>query len=166
VTGFVYFIGCTDRVKIGYSVDPAARLSKINADAPWPCELLGYVSADDFPEFELHDRFAAVRLHGEWFALTAEIRDFIAAAALTHPDKYDRKNLTRATRFMRWRVSQKLTQEAVAAKLGVNRVVWHRWENEVRPVSASCCLAVEQLTGIPRYELRPDLYARPRRTPT
>lgn len=82
MTGFVYFIACGDRVKIGYSADPARRLVKINSDAPWPCELLGFVLATEFPEAELHARFAHLRLHGEWFALSPEVREFIAAASI------------------------------------------------------------------------------------
>ena len=79
MSGFVYFVRCQDRVKIGYSEDPVKRLSKINTDAPYPCDLVGYVSVDDFPERELHERFAGLRVHGEWFAPSPDLEAFVVS---------------------------------------------------------------------------------------
>ena len=79
MTWFVYFIRCLDRVKIGYSEDPVKRFGKINADAPAPCELLVFVSADTFPEAELHERFSDLRVHGEWFLWGRALREFVEA---------------------------------------------------------------------------------------
>ena len=85
MSGFVYFIRCHDRVKIGYSTDPIKRLSKVSSDAPYPCELLGYVSANDFPEWDLHSRFSNVRAHGEWFLASRDLLDFIEVSRIVHP---------------------------------------------------------------------------------
>lgn len=161
MSGFVYFIACGDRVKIGYSVDPAKRLTKINADAPMSCELLGFVSATDFPEQELHDRFAAVRLHSEWFALTAEIKAFIATASVgarIGGDRFDREDLSDATPLKRWRVLQKLTQRDAAAQAGAHVAHWNKWELGKARIPAAHCLAIARLTGISVHDLRPDIY--------
>lgn len=161
MTGFVYFIRCEDRVKIGYSEDPTRRLTKINADAPFPCELLGWVAADDYPERELHERFADARLHSEWFAAVPEILAFIEAASVAGPvagDRFERRDLTDATPLKRWRYGAKLRQTEAAFRVGVSHAMWNRWETGFYQITASRVLAVEGLTGISRHELRPDIF--------
>lgn len=86
MSGFVYFVQCHDRVKIGFSLHPALRLVKISTDAPYECKLLGVVDADEFPERELHERFAAYRKRGEWFLAVAPILDFIAGQCEPLPE--------------------------------------------------------------------------------
>lgn len=43
---------------------------------------------------------------------------------------------------------------ALAEKLGISRAAVHQWKR----IPAERVLDVESLTGIPRHELRPDLY--------
>lgn len=83
--GFVYFIRCLDRVKIGFSTQPLLRLAKINTDAPHPCELLGFVSSNSFTEAELHKKFSSAQVHGEWFELSPEISSFISEYSFLAP---------------------------------------------------------------------------------
>ncbi len=45
---------------------------------------------------------------------------------------------------------------SLADRLGIRRQSIHEWKR----VPAERVLTVEHLTGIPRYELRPDLYPR------
>lgn len=78
MSGFVYFVQCHDRVKIGFSTNPTLRLVKIEADTPYDCALLGVVDAAVFPERELHEQFAMYRMKGEWFLAARPILDFIA----------------------------------------------------------------------------------------
>lgn len=161
MSGFVYFIRCEDRVKIGYSEDPVRRLSKVNADAPFPCELLGWVAADDYPERELHERFAAARLHSEWFAAIPEILAFIEAARVSKAvagDRFERRDLTDAPALLRWRYGAKLRQTEAAALIGISHAMWNRWELGVLRVAGHHVLAVEGLTGISRHDLRPDIF--------
>ena len=56
----------------------------------------------------------------------------------------------------RYRAAKGLTLEAVAEELGVNKSTVLRWESG--PVPAERIIQLEQATGIPRHELRPDLY--------
>jgi transcriptional regulator with XRE-family HTH domain len=51
----------------------------------------------------------------------------------------------------------KLSQEALAKKLGVVRLTVVRWENGQRKIEGDKILRVAKLTGIPARELRPDL---------
>lgn len=74
---FVYIVRADGMVKIGRASDPYARLLQLQVGSPIPLKLL-WVS-DDFTEEELHQRFSQYRKHGEWFAYSDEIRDFIAS---------------------------------------------------------------------------------------
>ncbi len=75
---FVYALAAADRVKIGFSDDPDDRLRSIQTGCPYPVRLLGTQqfetrNAAQAREKELHDKFGARRVHGEWFF--ADIRD-------------------------------------------------------------------------------------------
>lgn len=77
MTGFVYAIECSMRVKIGFSEDPIRRLNKVASDAPFPCALLGYWPGTRADELDVQTKFNAIRLHGEWFAATVELMGFV-----------------------------------------------------------------------------------------
>ena len=51
----------------------------------------------------------------------------------------------------------KLSQEALAKKIGVARLTVLRWETGERKIDADKIARVSQVTGIPAKELRPDL---------
>ena len=74
----VYFIGmkCPEMcVKIGKTRDIKSRLTALKTNIPYDiwliATLLGYKEGD------LHNRFCHLRLSGEWFRLTNEIKSFI-----------------------------------------------------------------------------------------
>jgi DNA-binding transcriptional regulator YdaS (Cro superfamily) len=50
--------------------------------------------------------------------------------------------------------------EALSLKLGKHKSAVGKWR-ERGQVSHTCVLKVEELTGVPCYELRPDLYRKP-----
>ena len=77
MTGFIYAIRCMDRVKIGFSTDPARRLVKIRADNAHECRLLGVIAGDMELEAQLHERFAHYHVRGEWFLLKGDVAEFI-----------------------------------------------------------------------------------------
>ena len=64
----VYFIGCDAAIKIGVSVILKDRFATIQAASPVPLKVLTSIEGDHLLEREYHKRFAAHRLHGEWFA--------------------------------------------------------------------------------------------------
>lgn len=51
---------------------------------------------------------------------------------------------------------------ALSKKLGVTRQAVEQWDK----VPARHCLAVEEVTGISRHELRPDIYGPPATAPS
>jgi len=77
----VYFLNCeqVDIVKIGCSRDTDKRFSDLRQYSPLPLSLL-LIIHNVPPVYEelLHERFADTRKHGEWFALSDEIKSFIA----------------------------------------------------------------------------------------
>jgi len=74
-TRTVYFIQAATGglIKIGVAADPSARLAEIQRMCPIPLRILSTLPGiGQRGEKALHQRFAAERRHGEWFALTAE----------------------------------------------------------------------------------------------
>lgn len=76
--GFVYFVRFSDRIKIGWSGNPGARLKNVPHD-----EVLAIIPGTMLDERKLHAAFARHRVVGEWFELNQDLLDFIAD--LTQP---------------------------------------------------------------------------------
>lgn len=91
----VYFIEGvgTGRVKIGFAKDPEQRRKAFQPCSPVELKLLatGTCRSDRYVERVLHERFAAHRLHGEWFTLTPQLARLIARIAETGavPERLD-----------------------------------------------------------------------------
>jgi len=56
-----------------------------------------------------------------------------------------------------YRESQKLSQQALADKLGVARMTIFRWETGAQKIDTSLLPEVSKKTGIPARDLRSDL---------
>lgn len=78
-TGYVYFAQCvsTSLVKIGYTRDPDRRMQELKTASPGGVTLLAYYRGGRSDEKALHDRFADLRRHGEWFEPTLEMDTII-----------------------------------------------------------------------------------------
>ena len=171
MTGFVYAIsGGEGRVKIGWSSDPFRRLAKLRSDCPAIAHLLGLVEATKQQEAAVHGLLAPWRIQREWFHLIGPVVSFVEM--LPKPkirivEVGENDHPLRA-----WRKNKRLSMDdpakealerakdaaggfaALARKLGIKpQAVW-QWD-VVPPLRV---LAVEQYSGVPRHELRPDLY--------
>lgn len=76
--GYVYFIGTDDwrlnRVKIGFTRNgPKARLADMQTGSPFKLRVLGAIGGDMVLERLLHETFAPLREHGEWFRLEGRL---------------------------------------------------------------------------------------------
>lgn len=72
--GKCYFIGGeVGYIKIGYSIDPIARLRSIQASSPIKLSILALASGGPFRESAYHQQFYEFRQHGEWFERCPEI---------------------------------------------------------------------------------------------
>lgn len=73
----VYFVAAEDGpIKVGMSCDPKRRLRELRTKTGQDLRLLATVpglGVGSFTEGRYHDRFAAHRLHGEWFARHPDI---------------------------------------------------------------------------------------------
>lgn len=85
MSSYVYVIGMVGQrpVKIGHSGNPWSRLQALQTANPIPLELrAAYVGGRELEE-QLHERFADIRMHGEWF-------DFGNADPLVHVSEFIR----------------------------------------------------------------------------
>lgn len=62
------------------------------------------------------------------------------------------------TDFAKFRKNSNHTLDAVAAIFGVDRTTILRWEKGKVPLPAARLKEFEEVTGIPRNKLRPDLF--------
>jgi hypothetical protein len=77
--GEVYFISDGDLIKIGWSGAPEVRRQALEVRCKTPLRLLGAVAGHMDDERAIHERFAHLRRHGEWFRPDPELDAFIAA---------------------------------------------------------------------------------------
>lgn len=75
--GSVYFIGFGDYIKIGFSNNLKGRLNTLQTGSPEKLVLYASMRGTHRKEIELHQRFAHLRLKGEWFRKAPDILDFI-----------------------------------------------------------------------------------------
>ena len=90
--GVTYFVTFDDvYVKIGFTKQIKERFSALQIAQPQPLKVLGMVDGDI--EFETHRRFATERVHGEWFKLSAVVREFIGTQTNV-PSETERKEIS------------------------------------------------------------------------
>lgn len=77
----VYFAQVNDRVKIGWSKKVSARLAQLQTGSAHPIQLLGTVPGGRALERRLHDRFAPLRISGEWFQAGPDLLAYVTREA-------------------------------------------------------------------------------------
>ena len=72
----VYFLDCpaVNRIKIGTAVCAEQRIETVRLMCPTETFLLGVIRGGFAEERALHERFAELRRHGEWFEGTEFLR--------------------------------------------------------------------------------------------
>lgn len=75
--GRIYFIECGDFIKIGYSLNPEARLRQIQAAMPLRATLLVSIAGNHRRERDLHAKFRHLLEHNEWFRKSQDLLDHI-----------------------------------------------------------------------------------------
>lgn len=159
MTGYIYAIECSERIKIGFSKNPEKRFYKIASDAPAPCALLGYWPGDAADELEVHTKFNAIRSHGEWFTATAELLTFIARHAVPMPKKLRRFTIKKGDKPLAvWRKTAGLTQTELGQALGVGASFISQLESGYSSASLPTALKLFEISGgeIPPESLLSD----------
>lgn len=81
--GRVYFVQAGDggNIKIGVSGNPETRVAGLQTGSDEPLRILATIPGGRAVEKELHRRFAALRVKGEWFRPEQELLDLIRTSA-------------------------------------------------------------------------------------
>jgi len=80
LTGQVYFIRARcegNPIKIGYSINPKARIKALQTASPVKLRLLKTIPGNRQIERALHRKFKKYRLRGEWFKGSKELLQYI-----------------------------------------------------------------------------------------
>jgi hypothetical protein len=78
VQGYVYFLRSGEQIKIGFSAGPYSRISSMTTGLAFGVLSLGAVQGNRSDERQLHNEFAGLRIHGEWFHAKWRLRLFVA----------------------------------------------------------------------------------------
>ncbi|MET4197320.1 hypothetical protein ABIA95_000138 [Bradyrhizobium sp. LA8.1] len=92
VSSSTYFVRDGDEIKIGTSFKPEKRIRGLEREIGRPLETLAIVPLEVADEGKTHQRFAHLRVHGEWFRAEADLLQFIEevkAAPVPAPPTYD-----------------------------------------------------------------------------
>ena len=83
----IYFIqmGADGPVKIGHSTAPARRLSSLQTGCPVQLRLLSVTDGDEAAERATHERFAGLRIRGEWFSPGDDLLGYAMSFAVLTP---------------------------------------------------------------------------------
>jgi excisionase family DNA binding protein len=107
----IYFIRCGSAIKIGYTSNSAEkRLADLQPANPCPLTLLCVVDGSTSDEAALHRTFSHLLIHGEWYAATEELLQFIAGVSEAGTLSIERHD------------TEYLTGKQAAAVLGVTKV--------------------------------------------
>lgn len=74
---YIYVIYSAGLLKIGTTTDPVARFDGMRSMHSAPISLVWLAFGDSEMERDLHRRFRADRVKGEWFAPSAALREFL-----------------------------------------------------------------------------------------
>lgn len=78
--GFIYFVHAklTNRIKIGWSMNPASRVAALQTGCPESLECIAIMYGRPGHERLLHEHFNGLRVHGEWFRYADELATYIS----------------------------------------------------------------------------------------
>lgn len=149
MTSFVYFIQAVSGgpIKIGVGVDPARRLMALQPGNPERLRIIGVIrDAGREQERNLHFKFRASRMHGEWFEPSPELLAFIESTALP----FDPNGAQEPKR-------PAIERSALGVKVRHLRLRELRLQHcrSVSDVAAEAGISVQYLSFIERGERRP-----------
>ena len=73
----LYFIRCGDAIKIGITSNIKARMRDLAVANARALRVLALIEAGRYEEIAVHQRFAALRISGEWFRASPELLAFV-----------------------------------------------------------------------------------------
>jgi DNA-binding XRE family transcriptional regulator len=146
MTGFIYVMRSADRVKIGHSMKPDLRLSKVASDSPFPVKLISMFPGSQSDEAEIHAQFSCCRRHGEWFDVNGPLSAWIYALPIyVKPPRRRRDIGTELSKAMQ---ARNLTDAAVAVEAGCDRSMITKVRNGTAEPSLPLAVAISRATGV------------------
>ena len=179
---YVYFIkpvGMDGPIKIGVSTNPASRLDMLATWSPVPLELVAVIPGDAELERNIHECFADYHSHREWFAAGPRLASALAAIVSGAPVERAMDLSVRFGKLPNKKNNGAHRREAhksgrlegvkelcggtsgLAAKLNAinpSNPVTPQAVSQWKRVPVGRAVDVEAVSGIPRYELRPDVF--------
>lgn len=169
----VYFIqaGEAGPVKIGHSARPRLRLANMQIGNPDRLRIIRLFEGGAPEELALHERFAEHRIVGEWFSPAPDILEGdigLPAATLPSPAKRiaprgrSKPQLPIIARRGDPDFGLKMRCHFAKTRLAYWADAATRTKHPWCVLQAAKAAAdAERITGIPRHELRPDLWEAP-----
>lgn len=92
--GYVYFVRMGTFVKIGHTLDVAARMKTIQTSCPAEIHLMKLVPGTVEIERDFHRRFRLHKARGEWFAMQGTLATFLndCTTPVCIPEPIKKKN--------------------------------------------------------------------------
>lgn len=73
----VYFLACRDRLKVGFSRNPAARAKDMQGHCPYQLTIIGVLPGNSEDEQHILNVLRRYRVHGEWHSMNDELEKVI-----------------------------------------------------------------------------------------
>lgn len=135
--GFVYFIEAlgAHRIKIGWAADPEERRRGLQTGSPVELVLRKTIATEDAPALErsMHERFASLRVHGEWFEYGHDLVQFLASEESPLAPEAPRPRKVPATLRRGGRAHALMSDEEFEAD--IKSVLTKAWDNLALPPS-------------------------------
>lgn len=87
--GYVYFLGIRDRVKVGFSANPGARLLSLKTSTADPVMFFFAVPGTRYDERRLHKELEPHRSSGEWFKKSLTVIRVMQRHLASHIERLD-----------------------------------------------------------------------------
>ncbi|MDR9813082.1 GIY-YIG nuclease family protein [Rhizobium hidalgonense] len=147
----IYFIESQGLVKIGFSLKPEKRTSKIQSDSPYPCRLIGVMDGSAADETAVQAKFAHLHLRAEWFKIADDLLSFISENAVVAVKK--RRGEEPSDPIGKYLFRNSMTDRSLGKILGVSGAQVNRVRNGRSWPSKQLMLALFEKTGITPNEL-------------
>lgn len=141
----IYFIESQSLVKIGFSLKPHLRVSKIQSDSPFPCKLIGLMEGDRAEELRVQALFAHLRVRAEWFRMEPELKAFISENPFIKPVKAKPKPTDAIGKYL-W--ENDMSDRALGALIGISAAQINRVRNGAADPSWRLVKSLYEKTGI------------------
>ncbi|HXJ59411.1 MAG TPA: Cro/CI family transcriptional regulator [Verrucomicrobiae bacterium] len=151
-SGHIYFLRHGDFVKIGFSTNYLERCAAISVCTPEETTIIAAHAGTYADEARFHRLLKAHHHRAEWFHWTPEV-EALAVSGL--PFEAGRSSRTRSAALDT--VRERISGKAIAKALNTTPQAISQWNR----VPVLRVLDVERITGVPRHELRPDIYPAP-----